>query len=81
MFRSTIVKSAATAAARRSATVLTTRSLSTISRPAVTSLRTINKPIAWKVGGIRGYAAAGGLTKEDVEGRITSLLAGFDKVR
>lgn len=30
---------------------------------------------------MRCYSAAGGLSKEDVEGRITSLLAGFDKVR
>lgn len=30
---------------------------------------------------VRCYAAGSGLSKEDVEGRITSLLAGFDKVR
>lgn len=82
MFRSTIVKSAAIAAARRSATVaMTTRSIASVSRPAVVLLR-VNKPAAaWKIGAIRGYASGGGLSKEDVEGRITSMLAGFDKVR
>jgi hypothetical protein len=29
---------------------------------------------------VRGYAGGGGLNKEEVEGRIKGLLAGFDKV-
>lgn len=31
--------------------------------------------------GVRMYSAGGGLNKEEVEGRIMSLLQGFDKVR
>lgn len=30
--------------------------------------------------GVRSYSAGGGLQKEEVEGRIMSLLQGFDKV-
>ena len=30
--------------------------------------------------GVRNYSAGGGLQKEEVEGRIMSLLQGFDKV-
>ncbi|KID97325.1 Acyl carrier protein-like protein, partial [Metarhizium majus ARSEF 297] len=33
-----------------------------------------------KMLGVRMYSAAGGLKKEEVEGRIMSLLQGFDKV-
>lgn len=38
-------------------------------------------PVAWKIAGVRTYASGAGLSKEDVEGRIIGLLAGFDKVR
>lgn len=36
------------------------------------------RAVAW--GAIRTYAAAAGLKKEEVEGRIMALLKGFDKV-
>ncbi|KAK8931637.1 Acyl carrier protein, mitochondrial [Metarhizium anisopliae] len=34
-----------------------------------------------KMLGVRMYSAAGGLKKEEVEGRIMSLLQGFDKIK
>ena len=36
--------------------------------------------VAARVQGLRMYSAGGGLKKEEVEGRIMSLLQGFDKV-
>lgn len=81
MFRSAVVKSAATVAARRSATVALSATRSFVSASIPAALRVHKPAAAWKIGGIRGYASGGGLSKEDVEGRITSLLAGFDKVR
>lgn len=87
MFRTSLVRTAATVAARRTA------ARTFASRPAAaasTALR-VHAVAATtrtaglvagggRVGGVRMYSAAGGLSKEDVEGRIVSLLAGFDKV-
>lgn len=80
MFRTAVLRSAASVAARRSAT----RSFSSVvSRPALVSKSAVapfvSRVASWNA--VRGYASGSGLSKEDVEGRIMSLLAGFDKVR
>lgn len=80
MFRTSLLRTASTVAARR-AVVPAARTF--VSRPAAAALRVNAKtgaPVAWKVGSVRAYSAAAGLSKEDVEGRIVGLLAGFDKV-
>lgn len=79
MFRTAVLRSAASVAARRSAT----RSFSSVvSRPALVSKSAVapfvSRVASWNA--VRGYASGSGLSKEDVEGRIMSLLAGFDKV-
>ncbi|KAL2276526.1 hypothetical protein FJTKL_00833 [Diaporthe vaccinii] len=86
MFRSAaVLRSAASAAARRSVVATTTsRSFSSVvSRPTLASRAVAAAPVSRVAGwnSVRCYAAGSGLSKEDVEGRITSLLAGFDKVR
>ena len=48
-------------------------------RAAVAPATFAPRVAAWNA--VRCYAAAGGLKKEEVEGRIMGLLAGFDKVR
>ncbi|KAK7697496.1 mitochondrial acyl carrier protein [Diaporthe eres] len=85
MFRSAAVLRSASAAARRSVVATTTsRSFSSVvSRPtlasrAVAAAAPVSRVAGWN--SVRCYAAGSGLSKEDVEGRITSLLAGFDKV-
>lgn len=82
MFRTAaVLRSAASAAARRSATTTSRSFSSVVSRPALVSKAVVpvSRVAGWN--SVRCYSAAGGLSKEDVEGRITSLLAGFDKVR
>lgn len=84
MFR-TALRSAASAAARRSVVATnTSRSFSSVvSRPTLAARAVAAAPVSRVAGwnSVRCYAAGSGLSKEDVEGRITSLLAGFDKVR
>ncbi|KAJ4388077.1 mitochondrial acyl carrier protein [Gnomoniopsis smithogilvyi] len=85
MFRTSLLRTASTVAARRVVVPAATRTF--VSRSAGAALRVNSNntravaPVAWKVGSVRAYSAAGGLTKEDVEGRIVSLLAGFDKIK
>lgn len=78
MFRTAILRSAA-AVARPVAS----RSFSVVSRPAaaaqVAKSFAPSRVASWTA--VRCYASAGGLSKEDVQGRIMSVLAGFDKVR
>lgn len=86
MFRTAAaLRSAAAAAARRSVVANTSRSFSSVvvSRPTLVSRAVSVAPVSRVAGpiAVRCYAAGSGLSKEDVEGRITSLLAGFDKVR
>lgn len=87
MFRTAAaLRSAASAAARRSVVAnSTSRSFSSVvSRPTLAASRAVSVAPVSRVAGpiaVRCYAAGSGLSKEDVEGRITSLLAGFDKVR
>lgn len=81
MFRTSLLRTASVAASR---VVAPAAARTFVSRSAGAALR-VNSPkavapVAWKVGGLRAYSAAGGLSKEDVEGRIVGLLAGFDKV-
>ncbi|KAI3400083.1 hypothetical protein diail_4621 [Diaporthe ilicicola] len=84
MFRTAVLRSVTSAAARRSAVAATTsRSFSSVvSRPTLAVRAVVAAPVSRVAGwtAVRCYAAGSGLTKEDVEGRITSLLAGFDKV-
>lgn len=80
MFRTALVRTAA-AAARR-APIVAARSFSAVPRPALSSVvkrQAVAPAVASKIV-VRGYASGGGLSKEDAEGRIMSLLAGFDKV-
>lgn len=62
------------------------RTVSKVSRLAALPARTVApattiapRVAAWNT--VRCYSAAAGLKKEEVEGRIMGLLAGFDKVR
>lgn len=83
MFRSALVRAARRAAALPAARGLSSMSMASSSRPSLAAGAAGAKKqgVAWgKVLAVRGYASGGGLTKEDAEGRIMSLLAGFDKV-
>ncbi|KAM4055810.1 phosphopantetheine attachment site domain-containing protein [Hirsutella rhossiliensis] len=51
--------------------------LRAVAAPAV---RAVARPAAANLVAVRMYSAGGGLDKEAVEGRIMSLLQGFDKV-
>ncbi|KAJ4417867.1 mitochondrial acyl carrier protein [Gnomoniopsis sp. IMI 355080] len=83
MFRTSLLRTASTVAARRAVVVPAARTFVSRSAGAASAAALRTKavaPVAWKVGSVRAYSAAGGLSKEDVEGRIVGLLAGFDKV-
>ncbi|CAK7232341.1 mitochondrial acyl carrier protein [Sporothrix bragantina] len=80
MFRSSVARAAATVAPRAAAAVgraAFQRSALVSAQPAL-RLATPFKAVA--VAPVRFYSAAAGLNKEEVEGRIISLLQGFDKV-
>ena len=74
MFRAALLRSARAAAIRPVAR----RSIITAARPAVRVSAAVMAP---RVQAVRMYSAGGALKKEEVEGRIMSLLQGFDKVR
>lgn len=69
MFRTALLRTARVAARPLAAAPLSAR----IALPRAAAVP--------KMLGVRMYSAAGGLKKEEVEGRIMSLLQGFDKVR
>lgn len=71
MFRTALLRSAVRAASRPA---LRTSSFAA-PRAVAPVVPRVQKMIA-----VRMYSAAGGLKKEEVEGRIMSLLQGFDKV-
>ncbi|PSR88641.1 acyl carrier protein-like protein [Coniella lustricola] len=80
MFRTAALRTASLAAVRRVVAVApaaSARSFSAVSRRVAVPQVAV---AAWKVGAIRTYAAGAGLAKTDVEGRIISILSGFDKV-
>ena len=78
MFRTAILRSSLAArSAIRPATTNTARRLAVAPRSATAVFAP--RAAAWS--GVRCYSAAGGLNKEEVEGRIKTLLQGFDKVR
>lgn len=78
MFRTAILRSSLAArSAIRPATTNTARRLAVAPRAAAVVFAP--RAAAWS--GVRCYSAAGGLNKEEVEGRIKTLLQGFDKVR
>lgn len=72
MFRTAMLRSAVRAASRPA---LRTSSFVVAPRAVAPVVPRVQKMIA-----VRMYSAAGGLKKEEVEGRIMSLLQGFDKV-
>lgn len=79
MFRTTALRSASRAAA---AAALRPVARST-SMFAAAAPRAVAAPVAVRAQSfvpVRMYSAGGGLKKEEVEGRIMSLLQGFDKV-
>lgn len=87
MFRSTVSRAAASATrtlAARSATAATPR-FASFASAALSGRRIVAAPAAaarpvMASMAVRWYSAGGGLEKEEVEGRIVSLLKGFDKV-
>ncbi|KAJ9145380.1 hypothetical protein NKR23_g5264 [Pleurostoma richardsiae] len=81
MFRSAILRSAAAAVvARSSAAIARPLSAGIVARRLAFAPRAITVPRVAAWNSIRCYASGSGLKKEEVEGRIMSLLAGFDKV-
>jgi NADH dehydrogenase (ubiquinone) 1 alpha/beta subcomplex 1 len=73
MFRTAVLRSVARVAARPAA----------VTRFAVAAPRAATAVVVPKIQsfqGVRFYSAGGALNKEEVEGRIMSLLQGFDKV-
>lgn len=75
MFRTALLRSARVAA--RPAALPTRRFASSVAmRPTVASRAFAPRVVV----GVRNYSAGGALQKEEVEGRIMSLLQGFDKV-
>ncbi|EFX04770.1 acyl carrier protein [Grosmannia clavigera kw1407] len=80
MFRSTIARAAASVTRAIAAAPVQT---ATVARFALAGRRIAVVPTARPAVAamaVRWYSAGGGLEKEEVEGRIISLLKGFDKV-
>ena len=75
MFRTALLRTAKAAVARPAALPARRFVSSVAMRPVVS--RAVP---ARAVVGARWYSAGGGLQKEEVEGRVMSLLQGFDKV-
>lgn len=81
MFRPTVLRTVARVAAAAAAPTTSRTFVSRASAPVLRFSKIPATAASWKVAaGVRAYSAAGGLTKEDAEGRIVTLLAGFDKV-
>lgn len=83
MFRTAVLRTASVTAARRAvAAPSAVRSFSNavVSRRVALPNSRLATAAAWKLGAIRTYAAGAGLSQSDVEGRIISILSGFDKV-
>ncbi|KAL1888394.1 mitochondrial acyl carrier protein [Sporothrix stenoceras] len=78
MFRASVARAAAVAAPR--AAVAVGRVAIRRAVPAIAPLRLASPMKAIAVTPVRFYSAAAGLNKDEVEGRIISLLQGFDKV-
>ncbi|KFA60694.1 hypothetical protein S40285_05078 [Stachybotrys chlorohalonatus IBT 40285] len=73
MFRTAVLRSVASATARAAVRPVVARSAPRWAAPMVV-------PRVQNLLAVRTFASAGGLNKEEVEGRILSLLQGFDKV-
>ncbi|KFH45623.1 Acyl carrier protein-like protein [Hapsidospora chrysogenum ATCC 11550] len=78
MFRAALLRSARAAAATARPATMTARgrTLITAARPV-----RVSAVAAPRVQAVRMYSAGGALKKEEVEGRIMSLLQGFDKIK
>ena len=78
MFRTAMLRTVAAASARAAV-----RPAARVSRAALVCPRVAAPAVTSRLPSlvaVRMYSAAGGLNKEEVEGRIMSLLSGFDKV-
>lgn len=77
MFRTAVLRSVARVAARPAA-VTRFAAVAAAAPRAATAAVVVPKIQSFQ--GVRFYSAGGALNKEEVEGRIMSLLQGFDKV-
>lgn len=78
MFRASVARAAAVAAPRAAVAAV---GRVAVQRAALSTPFRLASPFkAVAVAPVRFYSAAAGLNKEEVEGRIISLLQGFDKV-
>ncbi|KAH7122952.1 acyl carrier protein-like protein [Dactylonectria macrodidyma] len=75
MFRSAVLRSAASAARAAVRPAAAQRTAFAVAAPRASILPKIQSLQA-----VRMYSAGGALSKDEVEGRIVSLLQGFDKV-
>jgi NADH dehydrogenase (ubiquinone) 1 alpha/beta subcomplex 1 len=79
MLRNALFRSAPRAAIAAARPVVCRRTLVTAAaKPTVAAM--VPRLHSLRVTGVRMYSAGGALNKEEVEGRIISLLEGFDKV-
>jgi NADH dehydrogenase (ubiquinone) 1 alpha/beta subcomplex 1 len=80
MFRTAALRTAASAvrAVARPVAIRRTAAAAAFAAPRAAAAAPLR--IQQSVMGVRMYSAGGGLNKEEVEGRIMSLLQGFDKV-
>jgi hypothetical protein len=79
MLRNALFRSAPRAAIAAARPVVCRRTLVTAAaKPTVAAM--VPRLHSLRVAGVRMYSAGGALNKEEVEGRIISLLEGFDKV-
>ncbi|KAH9890766.1 acyl carrier protein [Xylariomycetidae sp. FL2044] len=79
MFRTAVLRTAATASRVAAARPAVRRAAAAALVPARTPTAASFVP-ASRLAAVRMYSAAAGLKKEEVEGRIVGLLSGFDKV-
>ncbi|KAL7904603.1 acyl carrier protein [Trichoderma velutinum] len=76
MFRTAVLRTSASAVRAVARPVAIRRTAALVAAP-----RAVAAPVRIQsLMGVRMYSAGGGLNKEEVEGRIMSLLQGFDKV-
>ncbi|RDA95671.1 hypothetical protein CP533_1277 [Ophiocordyceps camponoti-saundersi (nom. inval.)] len=76
MFRAAVVRAASAASPLPRGALLLRSTARSAMMPAAISTVFVQRPML----GLRLYSSDGGLPKEQVEGRIMSLLQGFDKV-
>ncbi|KAI1485920.1 acyl carrier protein [Biscogniauxia mediterranea] len=80
MFRTALLRTVGAAASRATSATARPAVARRVVSAAIPSARFAPAAAAQRLGAVRMYSAASGLKKEEVEGRIMSLLSGFDKV-